>query len=94
MGRGNERGATGRRSATPNGAYGDSEGSSNRGSFWHGFANMANVASEDEVVIVRGVGCEVLDREGRWYLDATAGLWYCNAGYGRRDIARRPSSGR
>ncbi len=87
MGRTNERGATGQRDATPSGAYEDSRGASNWGSFWHGFANMANVTSEDEVVIVRGVGCEVLDREGRWYLDATAGLWYCNAGYGRQAIA-------
>ena len=55
--------------------------------FWHGFANMANVTSADEVVIVRGEGCEVLDRDGRRYLDATAGLWYCNVGYGRQEIA-------
>jgi putrescine---pyruvate transaminase len=56
--------------------------------FWHGFANMANVTSADEVVIVRGEGCEVTDRDGRRYLDATAGLWYCNVGYGRRSIAQ------
>ena len=48
---------------------------------------MANVTSADEVVIVRGEGCEVTDRDGRRYLDATAGLWYCNVGYGRQDIA-------
>jgi len=83
----NERGTTGERGATPIRAHEDGKGSSNRGSFWHGFANMANVTSADEVVIVRGVGCEVMDREGRWYLDATAGLWYCNVGYGRRSIA-------
>jgi putrescine aminotransferase len=87
LGRTNEREATSRRKATPSGAYEDGKGTSNRGSFWHGFANMANVTSEDEVVIVRGAGCEVQDREGRWYLDATAGLWYCNAGYGRQSIA-------
>ncbi|CAA9441624.1 MAG: hypothetical protein AVDCRST_MAG78-2500 [uncultured Rubrobacteraceae bacterium] len=83
----NERGATGRREAPPSDAYEYGKGMANRGSFWHGFANMANVTSENEVVIVRGVGCEVLDQEGRWYLDATAGLWYCNAGYGRQSIA-------
>jgi adenosylmethionine-8-amino-7-oxononanoate aminotransferase len=48
---------------------------------------MANVTSADEVVIVRGEGCDVFDRDGRRYLDATAGLWYCNVGYGRQDIA-------
>ena len=82
MGRTNQYGAAGE-----GGAYADDKGPSNRGSFWHGFANMADVTGEDELVIVRGVGCKVLDREGRWYLDATAGLWYCNAGYGKQGIA-------
>ncbi|MGF1471420.1 MAG: aspartate aminotransferase family protein [Rubrobacteraceae bacterium] len=54
--------------------------------FWHGFANMAAIDSADELVIVRGEGCEVFDREGRGYLDATAALWFCNVGYGRRSI--------
>src|SRR5438046_3782544 len=54
--------------------------------YWHPFANMANVAGE-ELVIVRGHGCELVDREGRTYLDATAALWYCNVGYGRDEIA-------
>jgi hypothetical protein len=31
---------------------------------------MANVTSADEVVIVRGEGCEVFDRDGRRYLEA------------------------
>src|SRR5205823_2239379 len=53
---------------------------------WHPFANMSQVAGE-ELVIVRGRGCEVVDREGRTYLDATAALWYCNVGYGRAEIA-------
>jgi adenosylmethionine-8-amino-7-oxononanoate aminotransferase len=47
---------------------------------------MAEV-SGGELVIVRGRGCEVFDREGRRYLDATAGLWFCNVGYGRDEIA-------
>ena len=54
--------------------------------FWHPFANMAG-AKDEEVVIVAGDGCEVVDREGRRYLDATAALWYCNVGYGRAEIA-------
>jgi putrescine---pyruvate transaminase len=53
---------------------------------WHPFANMSQVAGE-ELVIVRGQGCEVVDRDGRTYLDATAALWYCNVGYGRAEIA-------
>jgi putrescine aminotransferase len=53
---------------------------------WHPFANMAEVQSA-EVVIVAGDGCELLDNDGRRYLDATAALWYCAVGYGRETIA-------
>lgn len=59
--------------------------------FWHSFANMAQVAEEGEIVIVGGEGCEVVDREGRRYLDATASLWYCMVGFGRREIAEAVS---
>ncbi len=48
---------------------------------------MANVTAAEEVVVVRGEGCEVYDKDGRRYLDATAGLWFCNVGYGRHSIA-------
>jgi putrescine---pyruvate transaminase len=53
--------------------------------YWHPFANMARIRG-NEVVIVSGQGCEVTDRSGRTYLDATAALWFCNVGYGRRAI--------
>jgi putrescine---pyruvate transaminase len=53
--------------------------------YWHPFANMAQVRGH-EMVIVKGDGCEVTDRDGRTYLDATAALWYCNVGYGRTEI--------
>ncbi|HTX00680.1 MAG TPA: aminotransferase class III-fold pyridoxal phosphate-dependent enzyme, partial [Acidimicrobiales bacterium] len=36
--------------------------------------------------IERGEGAVVWDDEGRRYLDSTAGLWYCNVGYGREEI--------
>jgi putrescine---pyruvate transaminase len=54
--------------------------------FWHGFAAMGSVPG-DELVFVRGEGCVLEDRDGARYLDAVAGLGYCNAGYGRREIA-------
>ena len=53
---------------------------------WHPFADMAAV-KDDEVVIARGEGVRVWDDDGREYLDATAGLWYCNVGHGRAEIA-------
>jgi putrescine aminotransferase len=54
--------------------------------FWHPFADMHTVAS-NEVVMERAEGVRVWDTAGRRYLDATAGLWYCNVGYGRAEIA-------
>lgn len=42
---------------------------------------------DHEVVFVRGTGCELFDRDGHSYLDATASLWYCNVGHGRESIA-------
>jgi len=56
-------------------------------SFWHPFADQAAVAAGGELVIDRGEGVHVWDEAGRRYLDATAGLWFCNAGYGRQEIA-------
>ena len=56
--------------------------------FWHPFSNMQAVRGH-EVVFVRGRGCEIEDRDGNVYLDATAALWYCNVGYGRSEIADR-----
>lgn len=54
--------------------------------FWHGFADM-HVIADREIVIERGEGALIWDTTGAEYVDATAALWYCNAGYGRREIA-------
>jgi putrescine aminotransferase len=54
--------------------------------FWHGFADM-HVIKDREVVITSGDGAEIVDTKGNRYIDATAALWYCNAGYGRKEIA-------
>jgi putrescine aminotransferase len=54
--------------------------------FWHGFADMHSVANA-EVVIRSADGVWLEDTAGNRYLDATAALWYCNVGYGRREIA-------
>ncbi len=55
-------------------------------SFWHGFADMHTV-KDAEVVMRSGDGVWLESTEGRRYLDATAALWFCNVGYGRREIA-------
>ena len=56
-------------------------------SFWHPFADMAAIERSGELVLERGEGANVWDVSGRRYLDATAALWFCNVGYGRREIA-------
>jgi adenosylmethionine-8-amino-7-oxononanoate aminotransferase len=53
---------------------------------WHPFADMAMV-KDAEVVIERGEGAVVWDEQGRSYIDARGGLWYCAAGHGRGEIA-------
>ncbi len=54
--------------------------------FWNPFADM-RYTKHNRVVFVRGDGCELVDRAGNAYLDATASLWYCNVGHGREEIA-------
>jgi putrescine---pyruvate transaminase len=56
------------------------------GRLWHPFAAMASMNGR-EIVLERGEGVWVQDSEGRRYLDATAGLWYCNVGHGRTELA-------
>lgn len=48
---------------------------------------MAAVRVAGELVIDRGEGAHVVDEQGRRYLDASAGLWYCNVGHGRAELA-------
>lgn len=55
-------------------------------SLWHPFADM-HVVQHNPFVVIRGEGCRVFDESGNRYLDATAGLWFANLGYGRLDIA-------
>ena len=55
--------------------------------FWHPFADMAAVEAGGDVSIVRGRGSHIWDAAGNRYLDATAGLWFCNVGHGRAEIA-------
>ncbi|MGH8928913.1 MAG: aspartate aminotransferase family protein [Acidimicrobiia bacterium] len=37
-------------------------------------------------IVIRGEGCHVFDSSGNRYLDATAGLWFANLGYGRSEV--------
>src|SRR5690242_21800954 len=54
--------------------------------FWHPVSDMAQVDGH-EVVFDRGEGIWLWDTAGKKYLDACAGLWYCNVGFGRAELA-------
>jgi putrescine aminotransferase len=54
--------------------------------FWHGFADM-HLIKDAEVVVRAADGVWLETTDGRRLLDATAALWYCAVGYGRRSIA-------
>lgn len=59
------------------------------GPFLHPFAKPA---ATDFLCVVRGEGALVWDDAGREYIDAMAGLWYCNVGHGRAEIAEAVAS--
>ena len=55
--------------------------------FWHGFTDMSVIKDVEPLTIARGEGAYLFDIDGRRYLDASAGLWYCNIGHGRTELA-------
>lgn len=53
----------------------------------HPFNDNAALAKAGTRVLTRGEGCYVWDAEGNKLLDAFAGLWCVNVGYGRKSMA-------
>ena len=58
-----------------------------RASWLHPFSPLPAAGRSDPLAIVEGRGTRVRDANGRWLLDAMAGLWCVNAGHGRAEIA-------
>jgi len=48
---------------------------------WHGFTQMATYADNAPVIVERAEGREVIDTEGRRYLDAISSLWVTTLGH-------------
>lgn len=48
---------------------------------WHGFTQMATYPDNSPVVVERGEGRELIDVEGRRYLDAISSLWVMTLGH-------------
>ncbi|MCB1636830.1 MAG: aminotransferase class III-fold pyridoxal phosphate-dependent enzyme, partial [Xanthomonadales bacterium] len=53
----------------------------------HPFSDNAQLAQKGTRVLTRGEGVYVWDAEGNQLLDAFAGLWCVNLGYGRAELA-------
>jgi 4-aminobutyrate--pyruvate transaminase len=51
----------------------------------HPYTNMATYPSVGPLIITRGEGIRVFDDSGKPYIDALAGLWCCNLGFGPID---------
>ncbi len=52
----------------------------------HPFSDSGALVEEGSRVITRASGVHVWDSEGKCYLDAFAGLWCVNLGYGRQEL--------
>ena len=57
-------------------------------SLWHPIKQHAPLRSNPMVPIVSAEGCYLYDEAGNKYLDAIAGIWCVNVGYGREELAR------
>ncbi|WP_430305435.1 aspartate aminotransferase family protein [Rhizobium sp. 0TCS1.26] len=57
----------------------------------HPFSDMKALNDNGSRVIARADGVHIFDAQGKKYLDAFAGLWCVNIGYGRREIAEAAS---
>jgi adenosylmethionine-8-amino-7-oxononanoate aminotransferase len=53
---------------------------------WHGNLQHRNLEARPPLEIASAEGCDVIDADGRRYLDGMAGLFCVNVGYGRREI--------
>jgi putrescine aminotransferase len=53
----------------------------------HPFTNHADLYKQRTYIITKAEGCFVYDEKNRKLLDALAGLWCVNVGYGRTEIA-------
>ena len=48
---------------------------------WHGFTQMSTFATNSPIVVERGEGRELIDVEGRRYLDAISSVWMMTLGH-------------
>lgn len=57
-------------------------------SVWHPIVQHKNFKQAPPMHIVKGEGGTLTDQYGKQYLDAIAGIWCVNVGYGREELAQ------
>ena len=57
-----------------------------RHSLFHGYTSIAQHDKDGPFILDRGSGINITGHDGKEYLDAVAGLWCVNLGWGRREI--------
>ncbi|MFT4562225.1 MAG: L-2,4-diaminobutyrate transaminase, partial [Gammaproteobacteria bacterium] len=53
----------------------------------HPYTNFNDLNERGALVMKSGSGVNLVDVDGRSYIDSMAGLWCCDVGYGRAEIA-------
>jgi adenosylmethionine-8-amino-7-oxononanoate aminotransferase len=53
---------------------------------WHPFTQMQEWARDEQIIIVKGEGCWLIDTEGTRYLDGVASMWTNVHGHCRREL--------
>lgn len=58
-----------------------------RNSFLHPFTQITDHKANGALVMASAKGCRITDATGREFIDAAAGLWCVNVGYGREEVS-------
>ncbi|GAC1467194.1 MAG: adenosylmethionine--8-amino-7-oxononanoate transaminase [Desulfuromonadaceae bacterium] len=53
---------------------------------WHPFTQMQEWERDEQIIIVKGEGCWLIDTEGKRYLDGVASMWTNVHGHCRREL--------
>ncbi len=53
---------------------------------WHPFTQMQEWEQDDQIIIVKGEGCWLIDTDGNRYLDGVASMWTNVHGHCRREL--------
>ena len=66
----------------------DALNSTDRASVLHCFSSLQETGLSDRFIVNKAEGITLTDVHGNDYIDAGAGLWCVNVGYGRESMAR------